>query len=64
MIALETAPMTKNFRAASVACLSFFRNATSAKVLIELISNARYSTKRSVAAAVSIIPTTARKRRQ
>src|SRR5881409_2059923 len=64
MIALDTAPMMKNFKAASVAALSFFRKATRAKVLSELISNARYSTKRSVAAAVSIIPTTARNRRQ
>src|SRR2546426_4810539 len=64
MIALDTAPMMKNFRAASVACLSFFRNATRVNVLIELISNARYRTKRSVAAAVNIIPTTARNRRQ
>ena len=64
MIALDTDPMMKNFSAASVACLSFLRNATSANVLMELISNARYRTKRSVAAAVNIIPTTARNSKQ
>src|SRR5207245_1936890 len=44
-----TAPMMKNFAAASVACLSFLRNATRAKVLRLDVSNARKRTKRSVA---------------
>src|SRR3990172_5401961 len=64
MIADETAPMMKNFRDASVADRSRFRNATRVNVLSELISNARYRTKRSVAAAVNIIPTTARNKNQ
>src|SRR5881409_456409 len=45
-----TAPMMKNFTAASVACLSRFRNATRAKVLRLDVSNARNRTKRSAAA--------------
>src|SRR3989304_1475532 len=41
MIAELTAPMTKNFAAASVARASFFRNATRAKVHSVLSSKAR-----------------------
>jgi len=63
MIPELTAPIMKNFTAASVACLSRFRNATRAKVLRLDVSKARKRTNRSVAAAVNIIPTTARSMR-
>ena len=55
-----TEPMMKNFTEASVACLSRLRYATRAKVLRLDVSKARKSTNRSVAAAVNIMPTTAR----
>ncbi len=50
----------KNFTEASVACLSRLRYATRANVLRLDVSKARNSTNRSVAAAVNIMPTTAR----